>query len=266
MMDFRSVTELIDFAEFLPDEILRPWLIYALVDPRTDEVRYIGATCRAVRLAEHLHSAKRHKTHKARWIAGLLEVGMPPVMVALERCAAADWVSCERFWIRAFRQLGARLTNHTDGGEGASGVVPGAATRAKLAELARQNHTGRKRSPESRARMSAARRRYLDQLKELGIIIRMPPKTPEVLQRMSEAQRGKKASEETRRKLSISARERATPERRARWAAAARARSSEWKAWFAKNQNGVPKSPEHKAKIAAATRGVRKRGRINNLP
>ncbi len=44
------------------------WVVYALLDPRTDEVRYIGYTPakrRKIRLREHIYSAKRSRTHTA---------------------------------------------------------------------------------------------------------------------------------------------------------------------------------------------------------
>lgn len=252
-MDFRPVTELIDFSAFLPRD-LRPWSIYALSDPRTGEVRYIGATHRWARLSEHLYSAKRCRTHKACWINGLVRLGLRPEMTVVEQGLGDSWAARERYWIDRYRRLGAPLTNHTLGGEGTLGWSPDDQWREAVGTRTKKVHTGRKRSPETRKRMSEAQLRRSATLRADGVVIKQAPRSPATLERMSKAQMGKKASAETRLRLSASARLRATPARKEQWAEAVRNRPQPWKTWFAQNQRGIPKTAEHKAKISASLR------------
>lgn len=57
--------------------------IYHLIDPRDKTVRYVGKTTKPKsRLRAHIkESQERQNTEKKRWIAGLLEVGLEPVLV-----------------------------------------------------------------------------------------------------------------------------------------------------------------------------------------
>jgi hypothetical protein len=104
--------------------------------------------------------------------------------------------------------------------------------------------------------MSEAQKRYRDGLKEKGVVVKCPPRSKETLERMAQAQRGKKASEVARKNMSL-ANSNPSSETRAKLAEASRSRDPEWKAWFAQNQKGKPKSAEHRAKISAAHKARR---------
>lgn len=57
--------------------------VYHLVDPIDHAVRYVGkSTSPSARLKEHIReSEERQNTAKKRWIKGLLDQGLRPVMV-----------------------------------------------------------------------------------------------------------------------------------------------------------------------------------------
>lgn len=61
--------------------------VYHLVDPIDHTVRYVGkSTSPAARLKEHIReSIERQNTAKKRWISGLLDQGLRPVMVIVGR-------------------------------------------------------------------------------------------------------------------------------------------------------------------------------------
>ena len=66
--------------------------IYALCDPDTQRIRYIGkAKNAAKRLKSHL--AEKRRTHYPvyRWIAKLRSEGRMPVLRILETCNESDW-------------------------------------------------------------------------------------------------------------------------------------------------------------------------------
>jgi len=98
-------------------------IIYALCDPLTEEVRYIGKTKRKAhtRLRNHITEAKRRikLTHKANWVYSLLCKNLEPTMSVLEVVADGEnWEEREKWWIVFAREQGFDLTNLTDGGEG----------------------------------------------------------------------------------------------------------------------------------------------------
>lgn len=96
--------------------------IYALRDPRTSEVRYIGKAKDVQRRARcHLMDSylSKEDTYKARWIRTLLRQGLEPVATVLcEVLDGEDINAAERHWISVGRNLGWPLTNATEGGDG----------------------------------------------------------------------------------------------------------------------------------------------------
>jgi predicted GIY-YIG superfamily endonuclease len=88
-------------------------LIYGLVDPRDDFIRYIGQTENIHRrLSEHL--ASDEQTAKGAWIRGLRMVGLVPRVVILAQHADDKSVSYwESWWITLGRREGWGLTNGT---------------------------------------------------------------------------------------------------------------------------------------------------------
>lgn len=99
--------------------------IYGLIDPRNNQLRYVGKTVKPVdeRFRNHLSFARRSARQRvSRWIRGLLLCDKIPEYFVIEVIpAGGDWQEAERHWISYFRSIGCRLTNLTDGGEGASG-------------------------------------------------------------------------------------------------------------------------------------------------
>jgi hypothetical protein len=136
--------------------------IYALIDPRTGNVRYVGATTNVQRrLQEHLR--RKEFRHCSRWVQSLLAEGSAPCVWILE-VAGDGWQVAERRWIETFRELGMAECNIADGGEGTSpGSTKSPETRAKMSVAATRWQTGRRLSDDQRATMSAAqKKRYED--------------------------------------------------------------------------------------------------------
>jgi hypothetical protein len=147
-------------------------VIYALLDDRSGEVRYIGKTLikPSTRLGQHRRDVA--DTHKARWVRSIgPEHVQIKVLEAAERTRLCD---LEREWIARLRADGVRLTNLTPGGEGGPGAKPGAANPMKR--------------PEVVAKIVAVPRRRDDLWKA----------------RISMARKGQRVSEETKAKISAS--------------------------------------------------------------
>lgn len=95
--------------------------IYALIDPKTGSVRYVGKTSNLRRrLNAHIARSKLGcKYHAPQWIASLVADGIRPVMDVLEEMPDdADWASREIHWIEFYKRLGCDLTNTAPGGLG----------------------------------------------------------------------------------------------------------------------------------------------------
>lgn len=149
--------------------------VYALSDPRTGEIRYIGQTVVSLsrRLRQHLQkSALKSHGHKNHWLKELLAVALQPCIHHMQTVSSlAELDACEIYWIAFMKAQGNPLTNGTTGGEGL-----------------------RNPSAEVRARMSAAKKGKAP--------VCAGHKTPEHRESLRQANLGKKASAETRAKMS----------------------------------------------------------------
>jgi len=91
--------------------------IYALRDPRTSDIHYIGVTNNlALRLSQHL--GDKSGTPKSRWIQELLTSGVKPEIVELERVPTNQAGKAERKWLEVGKEEGWHLTNSREGGAG----------------------------------------------------------------------------------------------------------------------------------------------------
>lgn len=99
-------------------------IIYALVDPRDNTIRYIGKSTKGVaRLRDHLKPRNLIKhNHKNNWINLLLVLGFKPNIMIIESFDNKFILNeKEIFYIKHYKELGHDLTNSTEGGEGTPG-------------------------------------------------------------------------------------------------------------------------------------------------
>ena len=93
--------------------------IYALVDPNTNKVRYIGKTNNMKRrYNEHLNRSKDMKHHSSRWIQSLLHKNQKPIHISIGEYPDSIINIMEIFWINFYNTTYGNLTNHTIGGDG----------------------------------------------------------------------------------------------------------------------------------------------------
>lgn len=89
--------------------------IYALVDPFTDAICYIGKTTNPMlRLREHIAEAKcspHINPRKARWLLALLSQQAIPKVIILEKTTGEMSALRETYWIQHYRELYPRLLN-----------------------------------------------------------------------------------------------------------------------------------------------------------
>lgn len=94
--------------------------IYALIDPFTLKVRYIGRTVVSLpmRLSQHVFSARHNtrRTHKESWIRSLLKKNSRPYIRGL--AVVQGWKESYEFESKLIGKYKDRLVNHDDRGLG----------------------------------------------------------------------------------------------------------------------------------------------------
>lgn len=207
--------------------------IYALIDPRTDEMRYIGKTCNPKeRLATHIREARNGSIlHSRRWIHGVTLSGNLPELVILEECENNDLANeSEKFWIASMKFIGCNLTNKTSGGDGQSlGYKP----TPEVIEKIRLAGLGKKRSEETRNRIKIAFNTPEMKTRRKQIVEELKKNNPKWLEKVRYGRTGQPMSEEAKKKISNSW----TPER---------------KAIHALKQRSLPFDDRRKAQLKAA--------------
>jgi len=185
--------------------------VYGLFDSADpDVIRYVGkAVSMSARLANHRWSARFNRTHKECWITSVLADGRTIGYAVLATAATHDEAKeLEKRFIFEYRSRGYKLTNGTDGGDGLVGHKPTEESNRKRSEATR----GRRRTLETRLRMSAARRgmklnlsdEQRQRLRERQLGKKYGPETRAKLSAMRRGVPTKSPSEETRRKMSLS--------------------------------------------------------------
>lgn len=112
--------------------MMRHFLIYALIDPRTGQIRYVGRSCKGLRRARA--SAKENVGYKGNWIQKLASQGKTPEITVLQECRTyEELLSAEVAWISALRPTGL-LTNISAGGRDQRPFARGEHNPSKRAE------------------------------------------------------------------------------------------------------------------------------------
>lgn len=98
--------------------------IYALKDPNTQLIRYIGKSNNPkFRYNNHIQHSKKNRgcRHVVNWICSLLDQGLKPILEIIEECDKSNWAVREIYWIAYYRAQG-NLTNFSNGGEDSNGL------------------------------------------------------------------------------------------------------------------------------------------------
>ena len=170
--------------------------IYGLYDPRNGEIRYVGKTIRGLS-----RPRASHGNYCLNWEKQLESLGLKKEIRILEEWDGVSdrtsWLNeRERFWIAHHRTAGAKLTNLTNGGEGACDDIP-FETRKKMSESMKGKNVGKIRSEETRKKLSEAHKGQIPW-------IAGKKHTNETLEKLRSSHTGKKHSEETKQKMSES--------------------------------------------------------------
>lgn len=101
---------------------MRQVIIYSLIDPRDNIIKYVGKTVQSCesRYKQHIYQWKRENKNHNRvnnWIKFLSRINLKPIMKPLAFCNESNWKEYERGYIKLLKGCGADLKNSTLGGD-----------------------------------------------------------------------------------------------------------------------------------------------------
>lgn len=183
--------------------------LYTLNHPITNEIRYVGYTSSSLkeRLRCHLKDVDKKSTncHRNKWIRFLRKENLiPTINLIQENLTKQEAIQLEIKTISEYKLLGINLTNNTNGGEGGTGYKFSKEQRIELAK----KMTGKKFKPcseERKRKISQANkgRKLTDEQKaKMSIAIKKRFENPQERLRLSKINKGKKLSAETKKKMS----------------------------------------------------------------
>ena len=256
-------------------------LIYALIDPFSGELRYIGLSTRGLsRPKEHWEPSRIRDcaTHKCFWVRSIINKGLKPIIRVIqswESISDKHLRGAEEYWICYFHQQGCRLTNTTGGGELYSGWSMSLEVREKISK-ARQ---GIKFSEQHKENISKAAKDRItppwskERCERGTPWLRGRKCSPETKLKMSEAQKGKKMSGKARRALLLAnIGSKHSEAHKQKIASALKGRipwnkskniSEETKEKISRARKGIKFSDEHKKNISKAAKKREENKRIN---
>jgi hypothetical protein len=209
------------------------YLIYALQDPLSWELRYVGRSSSGMDRAR----AKHLNGHCGKWFKWLERRGHRPLAIVLQEFPETTpeingiLNDAEIFWVSELRRRGCPLTNCTAGGAGQNGyprVDNIARNKARIwtpemRETASRAHRGFKASQETRAKMAAIsreRRHSPETRAKMSATHKAIGSDPELRAKRSAWMRGRYISPETIEKSRLAhLGKRHTPEARAKMSA-----------------------------------------------
>lgn len=100
--------------------------IYVLIDPRNNDIRYVGKTNNITkRLVKHICESKiSTKSYKKAWINQLLKLNLKPIIEVVDVISTDEWEFWEQHYISLYKSWGFKLTNLTNGGGGVISNIP----------------------------------------------------------------------------------------------------------------------------------------------
>lgn len=135
--------------------------VYALIDPTTNKPFYIGKGSGARIRAHFTPGSLKTNTLKVTKIKSLLSADLKPIAeYVAKNLSEAEAFELERFIISELGRIDLGtgfLTNHTDGGDGASGAIHKPRTKQVREHLSKIK-TGTKASNETKAKLSMMRK------------------------------------------------------------------------------------------------------------
>jgi hypothetical protein len=93
--------------------------IYVLIDPRDNQIRYVGKTTQPLkRLKSHIYECKnkKYKHRRAKWVRNLIKENLIPIIKFVKICPLSDFEKYEAEYIKLYQSD--KLTNSDETGSG----------------------------------------------------------------------------------------------------------------------------------------------------
>jgi len=192
--------------------------IYALIDPITEEVRYIGKSNNPKKRFSG-HVVDKNKTYKTMWIRSLKKQNLSPILEIIDSVSFFEWEFWEQHYISLYRSWGFRLTNLSNGGFGGINGKRSDETKMKM----RNAQLGKRHSFETKEKLRQINLGNLhsEETKEKNRQSNLGRKqSPAAITKTAAANRGRKNTEECKQRISKKLKGRKVPkdvlERRAK--------------------------------------------------
>lgn len=167
---------------------MEKFIIYGLIDPTTEEVRYIGKSSSGlVRARAHLKPSQLNSNsnrHKNNWLSAAKKSGKIEILIFEQLDLEVQLNEAEKKWIAYARSVGWRLTNIKEGGIGGPLSIE---TRQRISERLK-GHPVSEKTRKAVSDSNRGRQSYV--------------RTEEHRERSRQRNLGKTLSSEARRKIS----------------------------------------------------------------
>lgn len=144
------------------------YTIYKLIDPESNEVRYIGLTFNTLKQRLKSHYNENAKSHKCYWIKKLKLQGLKPIIESIEENIGSYEEACEKeiYYIDYYKNNGHKLTNQATGGN--KNKKMSEETRRKMSQFQKEWHKNNKRilSKETKEKLSESTKIRMQNIEE----------------------------------------------------------------------------------------------------
>lgn len=147
----------------------KEYILYVLIDPITNQIRYVGQTSMTLKRRLTCHISKKEKTHKKYWINSLIKNGLKPIIKEVAKFNTQEEVNLEEIkLIKKLREDKVDLTNIADGGNVTSGYKFTEEQKNKM--MGRKPHNlGKPRSIDEKNKISKSLRDFFKKNPKIGI-------------------------------------------------------------------------------------------------
>lgn len=181
--------------------------VYGLIDPRTNELRYVGFTKNSKnRIAQHCRPSKlKANSYKNNWIKSIRANGLFPQIYILETYnSKEEALQAEIDLIAYYKWIGCQLTNVTKGGDEGADYFRSEKIRSNISK----SSLGRKHTENTKKRISSSltgikRNHSEEHRKKISAALsgrKLPSMLQETKRKLSSLRKGQKAKEEDKLK------------------------------------------------------------------
>jgi hypothetical protein len=112
---------------------MKTTFIYELIDPRTNETRYIGKSNKPKdRYSQHL--TEKYNSYKCNWVKQLRYLNLKPILNIIDEVPFIEWEFWEKFYISLYKTWEVNLTKLSKGGTGGIEHITTEETKQKISK------------------------------------------------------------------------------------------------------------------------------------